>query len=172
MPDLVETAGSASANSFVSVGDGDTYCDARLNASAWKTNENQKIRALIEATRELSVLNWIGRRTANTQALSWPRQWAPNPDDPYLLWFNTSEIPQRVKDATCELALQFLIAGTSDLAGQERTVGITEESVDVITTKYAEPYLRPVGLQRFPRIMAMLTPLLATNGSTIPLVRG
>ena len=44
----------------------------------------------------------------DTQALVWPRQWALDPDAawPDTTYFSTTEIPQRVKDACCELALQ------------------------------------------------------------------
>jgi hypothetical protein len=117
MPDLVETVGAATANSFVSLDDADEYLDARLNASAWndEDDEDQKVRALIEATRELTVLAWEGSRTTTTQKLAWPRQYATDPDKPNpsqlgdiaLLYFDDDEIPQRVKDATCELALEF-----------------------------------------------------------------
>ena len=67
-------------------------------------------RALIEATRDLSLLRWGGTRTDSTQALSWPRQYALNPDAPSpvdpadnLVWpvyFDDDVIPQRIKDAT------------------------------------------------------------------------
>lgn len=180
MPTLVATVGASTANSFATVDECDVYCDARLNASAWndETDDDQKARALIEATRELNTLMYVGSAVTTTQALVWPRQYATDPDSPwlgmsgYLAYFATTEIPQRVKDATCELALQFLIAGTTDLAALDATQGVIRKRVDVLETEWAQPYARPTGLNRFPRVMALVRPLLIVQGSSVPLVRG
>jgi hypothetical protein len=154
MPTLVATAGSASANSFATVSEGDTYCDTRLNASAWtgETDDDEKARALIEATRELNVLTYVGYTVTETQALVWPRDY--------------------VKDACMELALQFLIAGTTDLAALDATQGVIRKRVDVLETEWATPYLRPTGLKRFPRVWALVQPLLVVQGNSVPTVRG
>lgn len=162
MPDLITSAGSASANSFISSEASDAYLDTRLNASAWSdASDDDKARALIEATRELSLLNWDGKRVDDTQALSWPRQLVKNPDDPNWSYFDSTEIPTRVKDATCELALEFLRAGTTDLASIEDSLSVVEESVGPITTRYAEPLNRVKTLQRFRRVWENVGPLLA-----------
>jgi hypothetical protein len=149
MPTLVATAGASTANSFVTVSECDTYCDARLNASAWtgESDEDQKARALIDATRELNVHRYKGASATDTQALVRPRQWALDPDAawPDTTYFSTTEIPQRVKDACCELALQFLIAGTTDLAALDATQGVIRKRVDVLETEWAKPYERPQG---------------------------
>jgi hypothetical protein len=174
MPTLVATAGSASANSFATVSEGDTYCDTRLNASAWtgETDDDEKARALIEATRELNVLTYVGYTVTETQALVWPRDYATDPDSPTLDYFKNTVIPQRVKDATMELALQFLIAGTTDLAALDATQGVIRKRVDVLETEWATPYLRPTGLKRFPRVWALVQPLLVVQGNSVPTVRG
>src|SRR5690348_768343 len=105
MPTIIATVGSATANSFVTVAECDAYCDGRSNADAWnnESDDDKKARALIDATRELSNKNWVGAgRVDATQALSWPRAFALNPD---LAWtgyayYGTTEVPKRVKDAT------------------------------------------------------------------------
>ena len=81
MPTIVATVGSASANSFVLETEMTTYCDARLNAAIW-TGADAQLPALIEATRDLSLLTYVGSRVTSTQKLSWPRDYAPNPDAP------------------------------------------------------------------------------------------
>lgn len=176
MPTLVATVGASTANSFATVAEGDAYCDARLNASAWtdEQDDDQKIRALIDATRELNVMRFKGTAVTDTQALVWPRQWALDPDAawPETTFFATTEIPQRVKDATCELALQFLIAGTTDLAALDATQGVIRKRVDVLETEWAKPYERPQGMSRFPRVLAYVKPLLEQTGNSVPLVRG
>lgn len=168
---VVETVGSASANSFVSVAEADAYVETRLNSSAW-TGDDAKKKAVIEATREISALTgWIGNRVDDTQALSWPRQGAVNPDSPNCSLFETNEIPQAVKDATSELAFQFLKAGTSDVAAIDPNQNVQEKTVDVLTTVYFEPSQRTTGFARFPRVMQLLGPLFEGVTGAVRLVR-
>lgn len=172
---IVATAGSASANSFVTLAEANTFMEARLNASTWETDasDDTKNRALVEATREIGTLGYDGNRTDDVQALSWPRQWAVNPDDPNGDYYATTEIPQRVKDATMELAFQFVKAGTTDVAAQDSTAGITRKKIDVLETEYAE-FGRASGLDRYPRVMNYIRPLLSmvSGGLMVEVVRG
>jgi hypothetical protein len=145
-----------------------------LNASAWndESDDDQKARALIDATREINVLMYVGYTVTDEQALVWPRGYATDPDSPILADFDTDVVPQRVKDATMELALQFLIAGTTDLASIDATQGVIEKTIGPITTRWAEPYARAQELKRFPRVWNFIKPLLIVQGATVPLVRG
>ncbi|WP_373069757.1 DnaT-like ssDNA-binding protein [Gemmatimonas sp.] len=167
MPTVITTSGDATANSYASVATATTYLDARLNSSAWTLAAvGDQERAVIEASRTLDRLDYTGWRVNATQALSWPREDAENPDAPYLaatdtlLHFGITIIPTRLVDATCELALEFLRAGTSDVAGALPNAGIITKTVDVLSTTYAEPYLRAQGLARYPRVAALIAPLL------------
>lgn len=167
------TVGGASANSFVSLAEAQSFMDGRLNSTNWDAaSTDSKNRALVEATREISVLGFVGRRVATTQSLSWPRWDAPNPDDAQGWLYTSTEIPQRVKDATSELAFQFLNAGTSDIASLPSDSGIIEKTVDVLTTRWAEPYNRPKGLRLYPRVWNYLLPLLESSPAQMPIVRG
>ena len=177
MPSIDATVGGAASNSFVTVAECDAYCDARLNASAWndESDDDQKARALIEASRDLSQRQWVGvGRTSSTQALAWPRTMAENPDIgwPGLWYFDSNVIPQRVKDATSELALQFLILGTTDLLALDPTLNVIEKTVDVLTTRYAEPLTRARGLDRFPSVTRFIRPLLVGSSNSVGIVRG
>lgn len=173
---ITATAGSASANSFVTEAEVIAYMAARLNASTWDTvtgvdcTETEKA-ALVEATRELSNRNWKGLRVDDTQALSFPRQYCPNPDSSIGDWYATTVIPQRIKDACCELAFQFVKAGTTDVAAEDSKWGVSSQTVDVIGTSY-EAHMRSRGLARYPRIMALISPLLEGVGLTARVVRG
>lgn len=171
---IVATAGGASANSFVTVAEADAYLEARRNASDWndENDDDEKMSALIEATRELSAIRWQGNRVTSTQALSWPRDSATNPDGTCSgEYYDTDVIPQRIKDATYELALEFLKAGTSDLAAAGDTDGITLKTVGPLTTEYAAPSQRAQGLARFPRVMKLIGPLLETSSGQVRLTR-
>jgi hypothetical protein len=156
--------GGASANSFVTLAEAAAYLEGRLNASTWETDAttDNKNRALVEATRELTVLGWKGSRADDTQALSWPRQWAVDPDASVPgVFYASTEVPQRVKDATMELAFQFIKSGTTDVAALPSTDGVISKTIDVISTTYADPSQRARGLQRFPRVYSLIAPLLA-----------
>lgn len=177
MPTVTSTVGSSVANAYVSVTEVDAYCDARLNASAWNDEEDddQKKRAIIEATRELNRLTYVGSKATSTQALQWPREFAPDPDAPWPVSFNyfaNTTIPQRVKDATCELALQFLKAGSTDVAALDANAQIIQKTVGPLSTTYAEPYTRRVGLDRYPRVLELVAPLLCGSSNSAEIIRG
>lgn len=168
------TVGGAAANSFVTAAEATAYLANRLNASTYWTDGtlDDEHRALIEATRELSMRPWVGRRATTTQALSWPRQWVTDIDSPNQYYLSTTAIPQRVKDATCELALEFLKAGTTDVAALPSTDGIIEKTVDVLTTRWADPYQRKQGLARYPRVLTLIAPYLDSLAGTGQVRRG
>lgn len=178
MATITATVGGASSNSFATEAEVIAYMATRSNASAWTTvsgatcTASEQV-AIIEATRELSTLAWEGLRVDTTQVLSWPRQYVVNPDDPNGNEYATTVVPQRVKDATAELAFQFLKAGTTDLAAQDATTGIVQEVIGPLSTTYAAPYMRPTGLARYPSVMRFLRGLVAPSGGfTSRLVRG
>lgn len=175
-PVLVATVGSATANAFADIAYADVYFDARLNASAWTgvaVAANDRIRAMIEAARELSALEALlqGYRTDSTQALCFPRRYVINTKAPITEpigisgypEFASNIVPTDWKDANCELALEFLKAGTSDLAALDSKIGITEKTIGPITTKYVSPYERAQGLARFPRVMNLVRQFFADS---------
>lgn len=170
---IVATAGSATANSYVTLAQADSYMESRLNASSWDdaTEDNQN-RALVEATRELDVLMYGGRKATDTQALQWPRDNAVDPDSPNAWLFENTEIPQRLKDAQCELAFQFIKAGTTDVAALDATTNIASKSVDVLSTEYVAPHARAKGLKRYPRVWNLIAPLVESSGVMASVVRG
>lgn len=169
------SVGGASSNSFVTLAEAQAYMDGRLNESAWESaTADSQNRALVEATRDISVLTWKGTRASSTQALSWPRWFVLNPDLPWagVTYYASTVIPDRVKNATCELALQYIKAGTTDVAAQDPLQNITEKTIGPLTTRYSEPLNRARGIARYPRALAYVAPLLESAGLTVPVVRG
>jgi hypothetical protein len=166
---IVATVGSATANSFVTLAECLTYLEGRLNAGAFEDAEaeDDQNRALVEATREISLLQYEGARTDNVQALAWPRTYAPDPDASYvagLTWpayFDDDEIPQRVRDATCELALEFLRAGTADIANPDRNTveGLVAKKIGPLAWEWDRRAAGKEGLSRFSRVYSLLNPL-------------
>lgn len=178
---IIATAGAANANSFVTPAEMTAYCDGRLNATLWQMLDTQ-LPALVEASRDLSYQHWKGSTVSASQALAWPRAYVEDPDAPYddeaitlddVVYFPENAVPQRIKDATCELALQYLKAGTTDLAMPDPTDGIASKQVDVIAVTYTTNGTRVTkGLGRFPRVMAYIGPMLAGGAGNKVVLRG
>ena len=179
MPDLDATVGGAAANSFVSIDDADTYLDARLNASAWTVDatDDDKARALIEATRDLSALEpqLQGFRTDDVQALCFPRRLVINRKAPFNATIGLTGYPEYADDiiptdwksATIELALEYLKAGDTDVAALDTDQAILEETVGPITTRYAAPatfVVTATGLAEFPRVLALVQQFIEGGG--------
>ena len=121
----------AGADSYVAVTDCDTYHLNRGNA-AWTGTDAVKEAALRKAVAYLdghyrNRLKGVMVDPIN-QLLAWPRYDVVI--DGVMLASDT--IPQRLKDAQCELAL---IALTADLAPNV-SAGIKREKVDVMETEY------------------------------------
>lgn len=178
---IVATVGAANANSYVTLADAETYLEGRLNISAWTAaTTDTKNRALVEAQRTISPLPWAGSRTTDTQALAWPRQYVANPDAPlplqnvarenllptYIVYYDDDVVPQRVKDAQVELALEFLKAGTTDIAVADPNADIIRKKVDVLETQWADPGKRvALNLAKYSRVMSLLLPLFGPGSS-------
>lgn len=168
MATIDATVGGADANAFVTIAECDTYFDERLNATAFTGADAQdQIRAVIMATRDVSRLDFAGERVTTTQALSWPREYAPNPDtsayDDY--WYEPDVIPDRVKYATMELALEYLKAGTTDLAVADTAAGVIRKKVGPLETQWSEGQ-RTVGWARYTIVSENLAPLVSGAANT------
>jgi hypothetical protein len=120
---LDATVGGATSNAYRDVATATTYFDNRLHVSAWTTaSADDKARALIMATRRLDVVDFLGERATASQRLQWPKVYV----DEYELveftaaelarLFNANSIPEEIGDATCELALMLLNAGSDTAA--------------------------------------------------------
>lgn len=112
MPTAIDaTVGGVSANSYITVAEGDAFAADVLGTVAWTaaTDDNQ-IRALLAATARLDELQWIGERAATTQRLAWPRTGAECGEKSYA----DDVIPAEVKRGTFELANLLLTDVTVD----------------------------------------------------------
>ena len=149
----------AGADSYVSVTDCDTYHLNRGNA-AWAGTDAVKEAALRKAVAYLdghyrNRLKGVMVDPIN-QLLAWPR-YNVVIDGVTLA---RSPIPQRIKDAQCELAL---IALTADLAPNV-SAGIKREKVDVLETEYFAG--APVGTTVYTAVNNLLADLLKPLNST------
>jgi len=118
---IVVTAGSATANSYITLDEADDYVEAMISStdvSKWSTGtDDTRNRALAAATQRLDRERFLGARATDTQALQWPRTGVRKPDTyvntyatgfPFRIsddYFTDEEIPDQIKRAQIELAV-------------------------------------------------------------------
>ena len=109
---IVATAGSATANSYSTIAEADSYHQTHVTPAVWDAaSSDEKCKALQMATRLLDQrFEWNGVAAGSTQALLWPRVGVVGPQG-YLLANDT--IPTAVKQATAEQARLLLTSDTT-----------------------------------------------------------
>jgi hypothetical protein len=138
----VETGtGSATAESFISVTDADTYFSNRGNATWAALTDAQKEQNLRKATDYIEAMyraRWKGYVKTATQALAWPRSFVylepfvvgAVGSYPYLV--DDDIVPTEVKNACAELAYK---SSQAELA-PDLEQGVRSEKIDVIAVEY------------------------------------
>ena len=110
---ITATLSSASANSYVTLAEANTYFETVPDSSTWTNKtDDQKNRALIAATRWIDTFVFYGDRCDNGQALKFPRN-NYKVDDVELA---CTSIPSNIKYAQYELA-RALANDTSAITG-------------------------------------------------------
>lgn len=156
--------GKTNAESYLSVTDADTYNLAHSSSALWTAATNEvKEKALRLATQYLDVRyngRWKSFRTNETQALAWPRAYAID-DDGY--YWDSDQMPQRLKDATAELALR-VVGGDTLFADITKPGVISSTSVTVgpisKSVSYAGGYNQVKG---YPLIDGLVRQLISTG---------
>ena len=117
------TLSSASANSYVTLAEANTYFETVPDSSTWDDKtDDQKNRSLISSTRWIDSLNFYGDRCDTSQALSWPR----NNYHVDRVELTCSAIPADIKYAVYELA-RALVNDTNSITGNTGDTGLFEE---------------------------------------------
>ena len=131
---ITATLKSATANSYVTLAEANTYFETVPDSSTWTNKtDDQKNRALISATRWIDGLNFYGDRCDEDQALKWPRN-NYEVDDVELA---CTAIPNGIKYAQYELAVA-LANETDAMTGNKGTDGNIEEvKLGEMEVKYA-----------------------------------
>ena len=130
---ITATLSSATANSYVTLAEANTYFETVPDSSTWTNKtDDQKNRALIAATRWIDTLVYYGDRCDNGQALKFPRN-NYKVDDVELA---CTTIPNNIKYAQYELA-RALANDTGAITGTTGTEGnISEFKLGDIQLKY------------------------------------
>jgi hypothetical protein len=96
-------------NSYVTLEEADDYLDSR--SARWvSATEEQKERALVQATSLLDELPWLGQSLTADQPLAWPRSRFSYYDPSFVRVLETTEsdVPRRVKTAVFNQALHLV----------------------------------------------------------------
>ena len=100
------TVGGIAANSYVTLAESQAYFAARLSSATWDAYvDSQQEAALLQAAERLDQEGYLGERVTWTQTMKFPRYGIVDEDS---RWVDSSTIPQRIKNAQCELALLLL----------------------------------------------------------------
>jgi len=173
-------AGLVDANSYADVADGDSYHAGHLYASAWTgASADQKAVALVMASRLLDAeYQFGGFKSADAQALQWPRYRCPDPDRDDMLrvdrltvvenWLPENLVPKAVVQSACELARELLIADrTAAPAGE----GLKYYNDAGKQTGYDKADRRPVIPAVVQAMLAKYGALLQAKSGSVKLVR-
>ena len=129
---IIATAGSATANSYVTVVEAGAYFATRIGSDIWDdaTEEEQKA-LLVNATRMLDQsYTWNGTIASSTQALRFPRDYVYDCDAELL---DSDTIPTAIKNGTCEM---LLFVGDTD--GGSKDNSIKSAKVGSIEVEYRD----------------------------------
>jgi len=146
---LVETPGAADSNTYATLVEADEYFNNRGSAWDGYTDDEKEYR-LLHAARVIDRLRFVGQPSDTvTQVMQWPRKGGAV--DNYDLWGNfgrlrilglwveMDEVPDRIKWAQCEIALD-IFTSTGKIGGRENvTPGgaeVESESIGRWSIKY------------------------------------
>lgn len=113
--------------SYITVEEAQDYFDAKLGTDAWDSStDDEKLKALKNATVLINRLNFKGYKTISNQGNEFPRD-------------GSSIVPQPILDATCELAL-VLLDGAS--VNQEMSnIAATSRGFSSVRTNYTRDFV-------------------------------
>lgn len=125
------TVGGENANSYIDVATADQIAEFRqLTFATWSAlSADQKGAALISASQYFDSLRWKGVRTAELQALRWPRSGVYDQDG-YMIADDV--IPGDVQEALTDFAYTISQSDQFQATGLE---GFSEIKVDVVSLK-------------------------------------
>lgn len=153
----IETGtGNASAESYATVAEFDAYMTRRGLSLTTDTDANkEKLLVLASDYIEGMAIQLQGTKSDYRNALQFPR---------YDVWLfdhyvDSDEIPQRLKDAQCQLAYDMEANDAFPVGGGE---SIIREKVGPIETEYKSGNYAPTPV--FTKFDALFAPFLATGG--------
>ena len=174
---IVATVGSATANSYVTLTEANSFVEGLTQSDdvvAWgNSTDDEKNRALFSATRRIDREKFLGAKASDTQARQWPRSGVRVPDQYTNLYglsfpnriladyYTDTEIPPEVQDAQIELAVY--LNNNKDgigLSGLEDFNAVSIGNINVTPNFYGR-----TGVDRIPPIVDQYLKGLRIGGS-------
>lgn len=152
----------AGANSYISFTDATAYHTSYGND--WTSDTAVGELALIQATRALDLIygsDYLSELRSDSQNLLFPR---------YAFYDNnrrrveSTEIPQRLKDAVCEMAA-IIVSGGDVLPETNPDDFVVEESSQVDVIRVTKKYDRPVVRSTTRKIDLIISPLVTSSNN-------
>lgn len=114
---------------YLDINEAQDYFDERLNTESWDdATDIDKLKALKTATRLINNLWFLGTKALSTQSNEFPRA-------------GSVDVPDSIKFATCELALQLLDDIDPNLEVEE--LSVTHEGYAQARTQYDRDWVLP-----------------------------
>jgi len=125
------TPKGAAANSYCTLAEAETYFEGRLDIDNWTdaADDDIKNRSLVQATNRLEQETFEGIKTTAAQRLKWPRNGLVDERGESV---DDDTVPERVKDAQCELALSMLGSDLLADTGLEGFESVKVGPLDVV----------------------------------------
>lgn len=154
-------------NTYLTEAEADTYWAARTNTVWSSASTAEKEKALLEGTQYIdNAFSFIGA-FITTNTLAWPRNGVYIARGNFIgQTIDNTTVPQQVKDALSELALDALTARLVET--QSRGGAIKREKVDVVEVEYMD--WAPSG-KTFKFATMLLKPLTKNSSNMKGLVR-
>lgn len=149
-------SGLTNSNSYVSLSEADAYWELR-NDTQWSgLSDDAKTASLVRAAQYMDfTYRWVGDRYSATQAMTWPRVVFWDRDGRAMY---ANEVPQRVKDAQCELAREDAVNGPLG-APQDRAGRVQNETIGPLSVTYFQDAPADKSFPLVERIIAdLITP--------------
>jgi hypothetical protein len=146
-----------SVNSYATVAEADAYFVDRLDVAAWvNASSDEKAQALVTATSQLDLMEWVGIAVSVDQALAFPRVGSYYEPRVGMEVELTSTVPTRIVKATYELAYHFL-----------NNDGILDDTGSVVDLQIASISLTKVrNANSLPAVVKKLVAPLRLNGGS------
>jgi len=123
--------GLANADSYLSEADCDTYNTKYVISTAWSggttANKEKALRLATQFLDAMYQLRWKGSKINDVMSLDWPRNSVYDRD---CFWIASDAVPQAVKNATAEMAIDIITNG-EPMPNQENSGMISEKEVRV-----------------------------------------
>lgn len=146
-------------NTYITRDNATSYLEGSLDFPLWEALSNtSKDQALVMAARMIERQTWLGTKTSDDQALSFPRVGLVDKEGNAL---SEVQVPQEVIDGQCELALALAkdssIVESKNSGSNVRKVQAGSASVE---------YFRPQSGGRFPTIAQELLSLFLSSSAS------